>query len=723
MSAEYPTASPTCGGTGAILPQERARASFSIKELQDQMGGTRRAQLIAQSAQYFQGPPFDDAHLDAFRSYEDLYKAHIERAAAAVKIARSNPKFLKDHMEGRVSMREMFNSGSLGIHFVAFLPFLETQASDEQKAKWLKGARTLEYVGAYAQTELGHGSNVRGLETTATYDADTDEFVIHSPTLSSIKWWPTAMYACTHGVVFAQLHIAGKNYGFHGFMVQFRDDKGRTMPGVEVGEIGPKIDGKNANIGYARFTHVRVPHFNMFSRNQQVTRDGTYVAAPPKLSKFKYIGMMTIRVGMVGGAYYDIARASTIAVRYLCIRQQGFKDSQAEDPFSKGESAVLDYKLHQYRVFKAVALAYMFNWNIHYVNTFLRHVRDGIMKGDESAADQLPELHATMSGMKAFCTTIAHREVEALRRSCGGQGFLRASGIGDAIGAAAEPVTAEGEHVILALQLARFLIKSVQQTHVDGTVMGSVKYLLEQPLTKDAVGEASSALTTTVDSQKAATFLVSLLRDRARNQAFKLEAAFSKAISQGLIFDEALNKVMILAYKAAECHTHYVLARNSLEVVCNRPESPIRKALLRLFELACLQQVWDQSGDFINILDENVTDKLLERINLLLEEIRPDAVALVDGFGIPDSSLKSTLGGYDGNVYEAIYGAAKQSPLNQSDTMIGWDKLSQVIDLDFVRQGMSEQRQGPGLQMSTPTTNESLQVPSVVSASPASSKL
>ena len=43
---------------------------------------------------------------------------------------------------------------------------------------------------AYAQTELGHGSNVRGLETTATFDKDTDEFIIDSPTLSSIKWWP-----------------------------------------------------------------------------------------------------------------------------------------------------------------------------------------------------------------------------------------------------------------------------------------------------------------------------------------------------------------------------------------------------------------------------------------------------------------------------------------------------------------------------------------------------
>jgi acyl-CoA oxidase len=71
-----------------------------------------------------------------------------------------------------------------------FIPTLLSQASAEQQAEWLPKALGLKLVGTYAQTELGHGTFVRGLETTATFDPETDEFVAHSPTLTATKWWP-----------------------------------------------------------------------------------------------------------------------------------------------------------------------------------------------------------------------------------------------------------------------------------------------------------------------------------------------------------------------------------------------------------------------------------------------------------------------------------------------------------------------------------------------------
>lgn len=36
---------------------------------------------------------------------------------------------------------------------------------------------------------ISHGSNVAGLETTAHFDKENDQFIIHSPTLTATKWW------------------------------------------------------------------------------------------------------------------------------------------------------------------------------------------------------------------------------------------------------------------------------------------------------------------------------------------------------------------------------------------------------------------------------------------------------------------------------------------------------------------------------------------------------
>lgn len=56
---------------------------------------------------------------------------------------------------------------------------------------------------------------------------------------------------------------------------------------------------------------------------------------------------------------------------------------------------------------------------------------------------------------------------------------------------------------------------------------------------------------------------------------------------------------------------------------------------------------------------------LQQRLEILLTEIRPNAVGIVDGFDIPDKILSSALGAYDGNVYERLFLEAKKSPLNQ----------------------------------------------------------
>lgn len=106
----------------------------------------------------------------------------------------------------------------LSVHFVMFVPTILGQGTVDQQGEWLGRAWNLEILGTYAQviahhwrwklasfcvfaesnfryfstrqTELGHGTFIRGLETRATYDEQTEEFVLHSPSVTAYKWWP-----------------------------------------------------------------------------------------------------------------------------------------------------------------------------------------------------------------------------------------------------------------------------------------------------------------------------------------------------------------------------------------------------------------------------------------------------------------------------------------------------------------------------------------------------
>jgi acyl-CoA oxidase len=132
------------------------------------------------------------------------------------------------------------NSNPFGLHSLLFIPFIRNQASAEQCKLWIPQCESGEIIGCYAQTELGHGSFVRGIETTAIFDEITDEFIIHSPTFSSSKYWPGALgFTATHAIVMARLICHGLDHGVHAFMVQIRSlDSHKPVPGVELGDIG-----------------------------------------------------------------------------------------------------------------------------------------------------------------------------------------------------------------------------------------------------------------------------------------------------------------------------------------------------------------------------------------------------------------------------------------------------------------------------------------------------
>ena len=122
--------------------------------------------------------------------------------------------------------------------------------SPEQKAYWVPKAERFEIAGCYAQTEVGHGSNVRAIETTATFDPETDEIVMNSPTTSSHKYWIGSLgVVATHALVIARLILKGQDLGNHVFLVQVRNlDTHDLMLNVKIYEQGEKGMGTFASM-------------------------------------------------------------------------------------------------------------------------------------------------------------------------------------------------------------------------------------------------------------------------------------------------------------------------------------------------------------------------------------------------------------------------------------------------------------------------------------------
>jgi acyl-CoA oxidase len=217
-------------------------------------------------------------------------------------------------------------------------------------------------TGCYAQTELGHGSFVPGLETTATFDRATQEFVINSPTITSIKFWPGDMSRFSnHAIVFAKMIVDGKSLGVHAFMVQTRDlQTWAPLPGVEMGDIGPKFGYNSKDNGFMFFRNVRTPREYLMRRYVDLDPQGN-IQLKGDLRALYGI-MLETRVWICGNAPQSLAQGLLIATRYAVVRRQF-----ATIDGSKEERKLLDYQTHMFKFGPLLAYVLVMSQSSHWL--------------------------------------------------------------------------------------------------------------------------------------------------------------------------------------------------------------------------------------------------------------------------------------------------------------------------------------------------------------------
>ncbi|CAG8958177.1 hypothetical protein HYFRA_00000529 [Hymenoscyphus fraxineus] len=581
--------------------------------------------------------------------------------------------------------------GPYGLHATMYLTTLRGQGTPEQHKLFLEPAENYEAIGCYAQTELGHGSNVRGLETTATWNPEDKTFTLHSPHLTASKWWIGSLgRTANHAVIMAQLIIAGKPYGPHPFVCNIRDMKTHEpLEGIHVGDIGPKFGYNTMDNGFLLLNQVKIPHINMLAKYSRVDPETNKYVKPSSPSLI-YGTLTWVRSTIVLDSGKVLARGVTIATRYASVRRQ-FQDRDAPSGTS-GENQVLNYSMVQYRLLPLLAATFA----LHFTGKAMMSLYQENQKRMASAAtdttrgvgpeelqagsDLIADLHATSCGLKALGSTIAGEGLEVCRRACGGHGYSSFGGIGAWYADYLPTMTWEGDNYMLTQQVARYLLKSARAVLKGNAPTNDTTKIFSTFLQKQDMGCAHDVLGS--DSDLVAAF------------AWRTSYLTFEALKHRDLEKNSWNSLLVDFWRLSTAHSQYLVVKNFYDVLHSESlqyelDPATIDVLHKLFRLYALDTLEKEASEFYSSAAVTVRQIQLARtksVMKLLEEIRPHALRLVDSWNFPDWQLDSSLGRKDGKVYEDLfYRASELNPLNgltidpypNNDTLVKRDETAQ----------------------------------------------
>ena len=306
-------------------------------------------------------------------------------------------------------------------------------------------------------TELGHGSNVKGIETIAEYDHENDEFIINSPTKTAIKFWiGNLAKTWQNAVVFAQLIVKGENKGVHAFLFQIRDrDNHQPLPGIEIGDCGDKLSNQGIDNGWVRFDFFRVNRDALLDRFGSIDEHGNYhssIESDNKRFSTSIASLTGGRVGITKSSCDAALQCCTIAIRYGIVRKQFGTVGQSE-------TELISYPLHQYRLIPLFAQSFA---NALAANRLIKIWQSNLPKIFEPKNKLTDLCHALSSVEKSFEAWENQATLYETKRAWGGHGYSHYSLFGIFLGINDLNNTWEGDNDVLLMQTQQFLFKCMR---------------------------------------------------------------------------------------------------------------------------------------------------------------------------------------------------------------------------------------------------------------------
>jgi acyl-CoA oxidase len=518
-----------------------------------------------------------------------------------------------------------------GVQFGLFGGSILHLGTERHHRALLPAVARLELPGCFAMTETGHGSNVADLETTATFDRETDELVVHTPTPRARKdYIGNAARDGRMATVFAQLVASGERHGVHAVLVPIRDATGAPMPGVTIEDCGAKLGLNGVDNGRLHFDRVRVPRANLLDRFAQLDREGRYaspIVSPPKRF-FTMLGTLVGgRVSIGLAALSATKKALALAIRYGGHRRQFGAAGEAE-------RVLLDYPAHQARLLPALATTYGLHFALRALGE--RHATR------QAAAD--PEFESRAAGLKALATAHATATIQACREACGGQGYLSANRLAALKADTDVFTTFEGDNTVLLQLVAKHLLSGYRQQFGHLNAGGLFRYFLDRA--RAAAVERNPLSTHRTDDEHLLdrSFQHAAFRWREQRLVETLAHRVKRRIDAGHDAFDALADCQEHALLAAQAHIERVVLDEYAAGIASAPPQ-FAEPLGRLLDLFSLGTLLRERGFFLETgyLAAEKSKAIRDLAGRLRARVRRDALALVDGFGIPEECLDSPI--------------------------------------------------------------------------------
>ena len=533
-----------------------------------------------------------------------------------------------------------------GVQFGLFGGAILHLGTRRHHEKYLRDVITLELPGAFAMSESAHGSDVQSVKTTATYDPETQEFVVHTPTPADRKDW--IGNAAEHGrmaAVFAQLVVGEDNHGVHALLVPIRDGKGKTAPGVTIEDCGHKIGLNGVDNGRLYFDNVRVPRLNLLDRYGSVTERGRYTSPieNPTRRFFTMVGTLVQgRISVAGGGLSVSKSALVTAIRHgLARRQFGPPDG--------GEEVVLlDYRAHQRRLLPRLAKTYA----LHFIQAEMVRDLDAIFSGTDRDEEARRELESRAAGVKAIATWHAVDCIQTGREACGGLGYLTTSHFGGRKADAEIFTTFEGDNTVLLQLVAKSMLTGYREDFGELNSWGMAQFVASTVIERVAERSAARELFGRIwDDITPSSEEEDDLLDRDYQQALFawreehiLESAarrLKNGIDDGHDAFDVFNACQDHVLAAARAHVDNQILEAFNRGVEACEDDNARAALEKVCDLYAVSTI-EQNRDWYQEhgrISSTRSKAAIRMVNRLCEELRPHAGELAEALRVPDAVL------------------------------------------------------------------------------------